>query len=108
MALIDMTLSKEEAKEESYLSSPSDDNLPRYPWGLSLCLDDDTLKKLGVGMMAVGTQMTLTAQVIVTGTRSSQNQGGDSEQSMDLQITAMEINSAAPAKSAADALYGSN
>ena len=106
MALIDMTLSKEEAKEESYLTS-SDPDLPKYPWGLSLCLDDETMAKLGIALPAVGTELMIMAKVTVTGVRASQNQGGDSEQSCDLQITAMSVGPSAPAMSAAEKLYGS-
>lgn len=109
MALVDMTLSKEEAKEESGLMS-ADYDMPRYPYGLCLCLDDDSLKKLGItSLPAIGTEMMITAKVKVTSVRSRETQTenqSDSESSVDMQITAMEIGANQEARSAATVLYG--
>lgn len=109
MAMVDMMLSKEEAQEENGCVS-ADSDLPRYPYGLSLCLDDDSLQKLGItAMPAIGTEMMVTARVKVTGVRSRETQdekGSDSESSVDLQITSMELSSAQEEKSTAAVLYG--
>ncbi len=87
--LKDMTLTKEEASEEIGCS-PCD---PKYPWGLELTLNDDVLQKLGFkdAMPQVGKIMKIMAVATVTGVRSSQDQDGESESSMSLQITALDV-----------------
>lgn len=109
MAMVDMTLSKEEAKEESGCIAP-DGDMPRYPYGLSLCLDDETLQKLGITTLpAIGAEMTLNARVKITSVRSRETQdekGNESESSVDMQITAMEVNTEQQEQSAAAVLYG--
>lgn len=107
--MVNMQMSAEEAKEYSGLAS-TPDNAPKYPYGLCLDLCDESLAKLGISSLpAVGTQMTLTAKVIVTRTGAYQTQDGESEASMGLQITDMELGGqgAAPApRDMAASLYG--
>lgn len=103
-----LAMTKEEAKSE-YGAEPSDSDLPRYPYGLSLYLDDDTLKKLGItDLPKVGTSMPATITVVVTGTSQRATQSSKEGEKMhtcvDLQITDMDITM--PTKSAADVLYG--
>lgn len=45
MALVNMKMSREEAKEYNTIDSP--DNGPQYPYGLCIDLNDDSLEKLG-------------------------------------------------------------
>lgn len=102
--MVNLELSKTEAQEESGI----DPSLPRYPYGLTIYLDNDTLAKLGItDMPKVGGTMQLTATVKVTGTseRESQNKDGVAETNacVDLQIIAMEL--AGAAKDAARSLY---
>lgn len=109
MKLIDMQLSPDEAKKE--YGSPSmlsdNDDLPKYPWGLSLCLDDEVLAKLNLGSLPdVGTTFTLMAVVEVTSNSQRQNQDGK-EVSMDLQVTKMAL-SPPPDKTAAQGLYSAS
>jgi hypothetical protein len=88
-SLINMEMSKEEAKE---YAQPSVSESPKYPWGLCLTLNDDSLKKLGVTKLpSVETVVTITAKATVSSVRENQTQGGESEASMDLQITDMQI-----------------
>ncbi len=105
MAQIDMTMSKEEAKEQM---EPTASDAPKYPWGLSISLDDDSLKKLGItALPAVGTKMTLNATVEVCSTSQYSDQEGEAEVSMSLQITAMELGAGQTGPSdAASMLYG--
>lgn len=103
-----LAMTKEEAKSE-YGVEPSDDSLPKYPYGLTLYLDDDTLKKLGItDLPKVGTSMPATITVMVTGTSQRATQSDKDGEKMhtcvDLQITDMDIT--VPTKSAADVLYG--
>lgn len=105
MALIDMTLTATEAKEAG-CCSPSDDGGPKYPWGLAIYLDDETLAKLGITTPPdVGSKLQLVATVEVTGNSQRQTQEGK-DVSVDLQITAMELSGARAEPSAASVLYG--
>jgi hypothetical protein len=103
-----LAMTKEEAKKE-YGYEPSDtDNLPKYPYGLSIHLDDDTLAKLGLAdLPKVGSNLVAQITVTVTGTSQRATQSGKEGETLrtcvDLQITDMDI--AAPAKPAADVLY---
>ncbi|MGJ7508688.1 capsid staple protein [Variovorax sp. GT1P44] len=102
--MISTKMSKEEAKE--YTScAPSEGNAPMYSYGTMLCLDDSLLKKLGFPEPpAVGTELTLTAKVVVTSTGVNQQQDGDKEMRCDMQITDMELKGGGP--DAASVLYG--
>ena len=89
MGLVNMKMSKEEAKEQS---SPSASGAPEYPYGLQLNLDDDAMEKLGIGDgMNVGDEVTITAKAKVTSKSGYQTMVGDAENSVGLQITDMEV-----------------
>jgi hypothetical protein len=107
----DMKLTAAEAKAyDGECCGPSGaDAGPRYPWGLELYLHDEVLKKLGMATLpAVGTELVLQAKVHVTGVSMRERQGGEKSQTLDIQITSMEL--AAPAGDvlgrAAKKLYG--
>ena len=111
MALTDMMLDATEAKEEAGIS---ESDAPKYPYGLQLCLNDEALEKLQLDPLPpIGTVLTLVAQVKVTGVRSYEIQtektagepDENQESSVDLQITAMELQPA-DKPSAAERLYG--
>lgn len=88
--LVSMKLSVAEAKAETMLGS-SDDDLPKYPYGLSICLDDDTLAKLGItDLPAVGSTMQLVATVEVQSVSQYENQKG-ADNNLNLQITDMAL-----------------
>jgi hypothetical protein len=96
-SLINMEMSKEEAKE---YTEPKASEGPKYPWGLCLTLNDDSLKKLGIDKMpSVETEVTIIAKAVVSGTRENQTQGGDSQASIDLQITDMTLSTESDAAS---------
>lgn len=108
--MISMKLDKADAKEEAGATP----DLPAYPYGLTLYLNDETLEKLGIKTMpAVGSKLQLTATVIVTGTSVRATQGekeaGEGAETtdscVDLQITDMDL--AAPIKDMASTLYPS-
>lgn len=109
MALVNMQQSAEEAKEHGNCCEPVASDEPRYPYGLELHLDEDTLAKLGItAPPAVGTTMMITAKVMVTSASQYQRQGGEKESSSCWQITDLECGSSATDQqaSAASALYG--
>jgi hypothetical protein len=99
--MIDMTLSPDAAKQETFLGDQ--DGGPKYPYGLSLYLDNDTLNRLGIQTLpAVGAQMSLTAICKVTSVGADEDQSG-MVQRVNLQITAMEISEAE--KTPAQSIY---
>lgn len=104
--MISMKLTPAEAKSETMLGD-SDDDLPQYPYGLTVNLCDDELAKLGITELpAVGTVMQLTALVEVCSISQYENQDG-ADKSMNLQITDMELAAGnGAAKPIANRIYG--
>jgi hypothetical protein len=92
MALVDMKLSKKESKEEVGLVSTKSDG-PRYPYGLSLDLNDESMEKLGLSAksFSVGESVVIKAKAKVKSLRMNQYEGEDKTESMDLQITHLEV-----------------
>lgn len=94
MAMKDMALTKAEAKEQEGSCCPSEgdgDDLPKYPYGLTLYLNSEVLEKLGVSAPPVGAKLVLTAEVVCTSYSKSQRQGGEASECADLQVTAMDL-----------------
>lgn len=102
-----MKLTPEEAKQESTIGEASE--APAYPYGLTIQLCDESLKKLGItSPPPVGTKLTLQAMVEVTSNSQYENQDGK-DVSMCLQITDMELGQAETASpNPASVLYPSN
>lgn len=104
MKMASMKLSEKEAKAYSEPMAVGD--APKYPWGLCLHLDSETLKKLGINELpAVGKKLTIVAQVDVVSVGMSQQRDGDKETRAELQITDMAIEGDKPP--ASEKLYGS-
>lgn len=107
MTLKNMALTPDEAKEEMGCCAPSDsadNDAPKYPYGLTLNLDDEVLAKLGItSPPTVGSRMTLTAVVNVTSTSQYATQSG-TDASVNLQITDMEL-AGPPAGDQAQRMY---
>lgn len=95
--MISMKLSKEEAGKMSGAVETKPGDGPAYPYGLCLCLNNETLKKLGyTEPPAVGTDMLVMAKVTVTSTGVNQQQDGDKEARCELQVTDMQLAGSAP------------
>lgn len=105
MALINMQLTQQEAKEHDIATPVGEGtDAPRYPYGLTLHLEDEVLEKLGMSTLPdVGKKMTLVAKVEVTTVNQHQSQEGK-DQSVSLQITDMELKE--EGLDAATVLYG--
>lgn len=102
--MANMMLTAEEAKEYNGTCAPSED-APKYPYGLALSLNDGSMKKLGItSLPAVGSTVRITAAATVTGVGMSQQQDGDAEQRVELQITDMDL--AGAPHDMAKSLYG--
>lgn len=104
MGLVNMKLSKTEAKE---MTEPAMMDHPHYPWGLNLQLNDESMAKLKLEKLPeVGSKMTLVAVVNVERVSSNETQGGGKRQDMSLQITDMALEPYTEKKSSDEALYG--
>lgn len=107
--MVNMAMSKEETAEYAKAPVSLSDSVdaPKYPYGLSIDLDDALLEKLGIQQMpVVGGAMLMQAQVTITRVSSEQMQGGDAETRVCLQITDMELS--APGRDLAKSLYPDN
>lgn len=90
MALKDLKISKKEAKDANKLASQYEDQ-ERYPYGLRLDLNNETLEKLGITKLpAVGTVLMLEAKAKVVGSRQSATESSDNR-SIELQITHIDL-----------------
>lgn len=95
MKLVDMKLSKEEAKK-SGMVIPSiagkADKGPEYPWGLEINLETESIEKLGIDFdtMRVGKEYTITAVCEVTNISENENRS-ETSKSMRLQIKKMAV-----------------
>lgn len=86
-----MKLSKAEAKKRYSPLASTRPKGDQYPWGLSVNLDAEAMKKLGLeAAPKVGTVMTLTAKVKVTRTSHSEDDEGK-RRDASLQITHMTV-----------------
>ncbi|MBX9959475.1 MAG: hypothetical protein K2Y15_05005 [Burkholderiaceae bacterium] len=91
MAMKDLKITKKEAKAKSesmVIGSPEQE---RYPYGLRLDLNNDTLEKLGMkSLPAVGTVLMFEAKAKVVGSRQSATEGSENR-SVELQITHLDL-----------------
>lgn len=107
MSLVNMKMSSEERGE--YTGQAIEAKEPSYPYGLSIDLDDGSMEKLGItALPKVGTEMMITAKVVVKSVSSNQYEGSDAESRMCLQITDMEIGGENKKQDKAESLYGDN
>lgn len=94
MAMISMRRSKQELKEGSHTVQESPGNRDKYPYGLEIGLETESLEKLGLSAtdVVVKQSFTITAMAIVESVSVNQNQGNEKiQQSIRLQITDMEL-----------------
>lgn len=94
--LVSMAYTKAEIKKKNspknslMACSPGDG--PKYPYGLKVCIENDTLEKLGIeNLPKVGKRMTLTALVEVCSVSAREEQDGDEHKNLDLQIVKMSL-----------------
>lgn len=99
--LINMELSAAEAKQEVSTEAEA----PKYPWGLCISLDNESLKKLSLDKLPeIGAKMRVIAEVEVSAVRAYASQDREAETSVDLQITDMTLSGSE--STAASVLYG--
>lgn len=98
--MINMKMSAEEKAEQTSSEAPKQE----YPYGLCLSLDDDTLAKLGLKDLAVGSKLKINAVAVVESINTSATAGSEAETYARVQITDMEA-AADAGKDAASILY---
>lgn len=89
--MISMKLTAAEAKSETMLGEAAE--LPEYPYGLTLCIDDEMLAKLGIdvaNLPKIGAVFYIEAKAEVCSTSQYANQN-DTDTSISLQITDMSL-----------------
>lgn len=103
--LVSMKISKAE-REARYAEPSVAADAPQYPWGMSINLDSDACKKLGLDVdeLKPGQKLGLVATVEVTSLSVNKSQGGGDNQNVSLQITECCIETG-DAADAAEALY---
>lgn len=102
--LVNMALSVSERK--TMLGECCDpEEGPKFPWGLSVHLGEESIVKLGMELPEVGAEMTLTARVVVERVSASEEVGGGVDRDINLQITDMALDTGAEPKDAASILF---
>lgn len=104
--MADMKMSQSELNNYESIEVES----PEYPYGLSIYLDNDSLKKLGktAADFSVGEDLSIVATVKVKSISSNQGHSGNKD-SVDLQITDLEFTDSsggADDDRRAESLYG--
>lgn len=107
--LVNMQMPKKKIEEQVATESPAAD-MPIYPWGLQVRLDEDSLDKLGMEKLpAVDGELMLIAKVKVVGVssneHSSNGKGKHKHKSVELQITDLCLEDVPADKDAASELY---
>lgn len=101
MDLISMKVANQSEPKETEIDKPE------YPYGLSINLDNESLKKLGMEELPqVGDTMMVMAKVEVRSVSSYDTTEGD-DKNVSLQITEM-VAKPKEGKSLAEKMYGSN
>lgn len=89
--LVDLKYTKAEAKEANDYSTPKDGG-PEYPWGLTIRLEDDELKKLGIeDLPDVGGEFHLQIIAKVQSASMTSMADGKTDRCVNLQITMMGV-----------------
>lgn len=92
MTMKSMAMSQKDRKKYSEPKMASSSKGPRYPWGLEISLDDDSLKKLGIDVseMSSGAEVVLQGKAKIASISTNDNDG-KKRSSLGLQITHMDL-----------------
>ena len=88
MSLVSVKLPKRSKKDDRTLAVPSE--APRYPYGLEISLDNETLKRLGMKLPRVGESMKVRAVGSVTAVRESERRK-KKERNVQIQLEKLEV-----------------
>lgn len=104
-----MTNMKMSAKEAKGMGGPTEAvaNQPKYPYGLRISLNDETLKKMGItNLPKAGEKMKIYAAVDVAGSSANDTMDGGKSLSMELQITDLALIGEVEKESPEKKIYG--
>ena len=90
-AMVDMAMTPKERAENAPVMPTSEYDGPKYPWGLSISLDEDALEKLEVDFesIEVGETYHLFVLAKVTAKSNSERESGEPRKCVEMQITHM-------------------
>jgi hypothetical protein len=93
MKPVSMRLPKDKAKEmENAVPPVSDGKGPKYPWGLQLRLENESLDKLGITTLPeVGKECRVVGVAKVVSVEQRDREGGETRRHVELQITKLAI-----------------
>lgn len=110
----DLAYTAEEIKAHKtgsiYAESPSGKyEGPKYPYGLDIRLENDTLKKAGktAADFKIGEEMTVSVKVRVTSISSNETERGGKNECVCLTVTAIDMGGGSDDAGTAKVLYGS-
>ena len=90
--MVDMKISKAEKKRSQNDIMPASlSSGERYPYGLQIRLDNDSMKKLGIELPEVGEEVTVYAKADITEASANETSEGGKRLSCTLQITRLQI-----------------
>jgi len=95
MSLTNMKLTKKEAKARNEVAIDSSD---RFPFGLSISLDDEALDKLGLALPKVGTEMIVIGLGKVTNVSENSGENRRKHRNVSIQLEAIEVEPASKSK----------
>ena len=89
--MVSMKITKAETKAKSKSYPMAADSGERYPYGLQIRLDNDSMKKLGIELPEVGEEVMVCAKADVTEASANETSEGGKRLSCTLQITKLQI-----------------
>ena len=97
--LVDMKRSKKDRKSDEAVSSSHE----KFPYGLSINLEDESLTKLGFkNLPKVGTKVKVVAEGVVTSVNTHERSGGKPSRNIAIQLEKMSVKG--PKSTAVDAV----
>jgi hypothetical protein len=106
--MVDLAYTPEEMTEnkEKYCCAP-DGTGPKYPWGLSLSLETETLNKLGMTIkdFEIGSMVPISVMARVTSLSMNEREDGDKSSCVGLICAQMDFNKKSSDDEKADKLY---
>jgi len=102
--LVDMKCEEQKVEEKS--CEPCMVEKPKYPYGLELRLEEESLKKLGIKELPpIGKYVMITARAEVVATSAYESKQGGENRCLSLQIQELGVEAEKNKKSAAESLY---
>src|SRR5512138_1876701 len=93
MKLKSMKLSEQQADKVAEVAAGSKPEGPRYPWGLAISLENESMKKLGLSAkdLPVGGEVAIVGKARVVRAGSYESEGDSKREDAGLQLTDLAI-----------------